>query len=117
MTRSTNSAKIGAQGEDFVVECLKISFPSDLGYQIYRTHQVGCGDIVLQLENKQKIMIEVKDISKGNVKSANKGNDINKFYKDSISTKLGYKFSGNTYPVALSAQKCLRTPAMRVFLV
>ena len=105
MTRSTNSAKIGAQGEDFVVECLKISFPSDLGYQIYRTHQTGCGDIVLQLENKQKIMIEVKDISKGNVKSANKGNDINKFYKDSISTKLGYKFSGNTYSYCLNIIK------------
>ena len=50
-------------------------------------------------------MIEVKDISKGNVKSANKGNDINKFYKDSISTKLGYKFSGNTYSYCLNIIK------------
>ena len=95
MTRSTNSAKIGAQGEDFILECLKESFPSDLGYQIYRTKQTGCGDIVFHFQNNQAIMIEVKDYSNAsNVKSVNKGNEIKKFYTDSISTKLGFKFSG-----------------------
>ena len=95
MTRSTNSAKIGAQGEDFVLECLKTSFPSDLGYRIYRTKQPGCGDIVLHFQNNQTIMIEVKDYSNASsVKSHKGGNEIKKFYTDSISSKLGFKFSG-----------------------
>ena len=95
MKRSTNSAKIGAQGEDFVLECLKESFPSYLGYRIYRQKQTGCGDIVLYLPNNQAIMIEVKDyVNVSSVKSHKGGNEIKKFYSDSISTKLGFKFSG-----------------------
>ena len=87
------SQKIGAEGENFVLKWLKVCFPSST---IYRSEQPHCGDIIFHMEDHQKaIMFEVKNIeSVKSIRSYNSGYDIKKFFRDSKTSKLGFKIAG-----------------------
>ena len=50
----------------------------------------GCGDISFEI-NGRRIMFEVKNYEKGTVKGRNKGEEINKFFRDAQQKHLGYR--------------------------
>ena len=68
------------------------AFPSASGgFKAYKTGQTQCGDIVLQLNDQCRIMVEVKNYEKGTVKSQRQGHEVKKFFEDAQQTKLENK--------------------------
>ena len=102
MVKPLNSAQIGQEGEEYVLQALKIAFPNNK--RIFQTKQNQCGDIMFNIENTNKwIMFEVKDVEGPNIKNHKQGSDIKKFYTDSKTNKLGYQIDA----AVLVSLKCI----------
>lgn len=77
------AAKIGEQGEDYVLECLQKAFPNNTS--ICRTNGPHMGDIFFKVENSDiVIMFEVKDhkAGSGTIMGKSNGSMLDKFYQD-----------------------------------
>lgn len=77
-------------GEGWVAAALTAAFPSPARVEILQG-QNNCGDISFEI-NGRRIMFEVKNHGNGTtVKGRNKGEEINKFFRDAQQIHQGYR--------------------------
>ena len=90
--KQSTATAIGQRGVEWVAGVLKQAFPPAAGaFKVFETGQTQCGDIVLQLSEDCKIMVEVKNYEKGTVKGRKQGSQVKKFFEDAQQAKLEYR--------------------------
>jgi hypothetical protein len=117
------AAKIGADGEEWVLECLQRAFPTNTS--ICRTTSPHSGDILLRTAAGKIVMVEVKDHKNpGSIVGRNNGTDMKRFYKDlagpavhaAVLVSLNGPVDPNTEPLApiwADSKPCLYVDSLR----